>query len=93
MLTIVLINPGSIQTIESFRYICSMETQDIIKIIEQQRLKARLHKTKLCSQADISTTYYNELLNGLKSPSYAILKALLDAFDMEMVCIMRIKSE
>lgn len=70
-----------------------METQRIILIIEEQRIKAKLHKTTLCSKVDISTTYYNELLNGLKNPSYSILKALLNYFDLDFAITIRLNGE
>ena len=70
-----------------------METQRIILLVEEYRIKAKLHKTTLCSKVDISTTYYNELLNGSKNPSYSILKALLNYFDLDFAITVRLNGE
>ena len=62
-----------------------MNSKYIMQIIEQERLSCKLHKTTLCASAEISTTYYNELLQGAKNPSISVIIALLACFNLELV--------
>lgn len=54
-----------------------MEIQTIVAFIETKRVDNKLHKATLCSKAEISVTYYNNIIAGTYTPSYTILKALL----------------
>jgi len=64
-----------------------MNTQDIMRVIESKRLERKMHKTTLCSKAEISTTYYNDLLAGRYSASFVIIKALLSALGLKLAVV------
>jgi hypothetical protein len=78
---------GWIQSILSFAYICSMNTENIMRVIESKRLARKLHKTTLCSMAEISTTYYNDLLNGRYSGSFVVISSLLSALGYRLAVV------
>ena len=66
-----------------------MDIAKIMLIVESERLANKVHKTTLCANCDISTTYYNELLKGLKNPSISIVVALLSQFGIELIVVKR----
>lgn len=64
-----------------------MNVTDIMQVIEAKRLACKLHKTTLCSRVDISTTYYNDLLNGRYNPAFSIVKGLIEAVGLHFILI------
>lgn len=64
-----------------------MSTQNIMNVIESKRLERKMHKTTLCSKAEVSTTYYNDLLAGRYSASFVIIKALLSALGLKLAVV------
>ncbi len=64
-----------------------MNLDKLMRIVESERLSNKVHKTTLCAKCDISTTYYNELLKGIKNPSINIVTALLSYFDIELLAV------
>lgn len=64
-----------------------MEITEIMAVIESKRLQLHMHKATLCGRVDISTTYYNKMLDGQANPSFGVLKALIDAVGMHFLLI------
>lgn len=64
-----------------------MNTKNIMAFIESERLKAKLHKTKLASKAEISVSYYNKVLEGAYTPSYVILASLLNVLGYSFMIV------
>ncbi len=62
-----------------------MDLKKLMGAIESERLAHKVHKTTLCAAAGISTTYYNELLQGAKNPSIGVISALLSCFQLQLV--------
>lgn len=62
-----------------------MVIKNLMAVVESERLAHRIHKTTLCAAAGISTTYYNELLEGDKNPSIKVIANLLECFKLEII--------
>lgn len=69
------------------RIFAPMSTENIMRAIESKRLARKMHKTTLCSKADISTTYYNDLLNGRYSGSFVVISSLLGALGYRLAVV------
>lgn len=87
IVTIVDTTPAIFDSFSNYCYLCSMEIQQIMAVIEAKRLNLHKHKATVCSQAGISTTYYNRLLEGAANPSLLVLIDLLDAVGMHLILI------
>lgn len=61
-----------------------MNVDKLLLFLEAQRVAKKVHKATLCSQVDISTTYYNQLINGSKNPAFSIVIALCNALEYDL---------
>lgn len=62
-----------------------MNIDKLMTRIETLRKVNKTHKAALCSVAGITTTYYNQLLTGGKSPSFGIVDALCAGVGLRII--------
>ena len=59
--------------------------EEIIKRIEQERIRMSLNKRQMSQACDITPEYYSQIINGKTSPNYKIIEAMAKVVGFRLV--------